>query len=404
MLKIAGITFFSRALAAIITFGIVIVISRNLGAAERGVCSLYLLIVTLSAVVSEMAGGGTTAFLLNKFNPHFLHRLQLVWSIVPSILVPASFFIFGAISVYEFLFMIGACWMHSAFQMQQHLFLGLQKFLIFNVFQVLVPTLTLLIFIFLVRAVPNRFSYFYSTIISWFSIFFAGYYLILFRKVKAEYHQKWNWGSLLEIFKIGGTNQLGHLVSLFNARLLFFILPAVQLGVWSNTLNIAEGVFLIAGSLGQILYSMFTRKDYREAPNESFFRKAFVTNLLLTLLFGIVISILPDDFWTFIFGPGFMGMQQFLRLLLAGLIAQSVYLLLSYRLSAEGLFSKNLYALLYGAGINILVSVVFIFFGKYSVQTGIIGLSLGWTVSAIAALFFVERNIPDAFEFKFRKK
>jgi O-antigen/teichoic acid export membrane protein len=194
------------------------------------------------------------------------------------------------------------------------------------------------------------------------------------------------------------------LVSLFNARLLFFILPAVQLGVWSNTLNIAEGLFLIAGSLGQILYSMFTRKDFRETNNESFFRKAFITNLLLTLLCGIVIFMLPNNFWIFVFGKGFMGMQQFLRLLSAGLIAQSVYLLLSYRLSAQGLFSKNLNALLWGAGINISVTVILIYSGKYSVQTGAISLSLGWIVSAIAALFFVKNKIPNAFEFKFRKR
>jgi O-antigen/teichoic acid export membrane protein len=400
MLKVAGFTFFSRAVSAIITFAIVIAISRNLGAAERGVCSLYLLIVTLSAVVSDIAGGSTTAFLLKKIKPLFLHRLQLAWSILPSIVVPFLFFAFKAISIFEFLFLIVGCWIQSAFQIQQHLFLGLQKFVIFNVFQILAPAFTLLVFLLLVGFYPNRFSYLSANIISWFSMFFIGYWLVLFRYRNLNDHQKINGVQVREIFLTGGTNQLGHTVSLLNGRLLFFILPAIQLGVWSNTLNLAEGVFLIAGSLGQVIYSLFSAKEFRAAENESLFRKAFFVNIVLTFGCALLLVLLPDTLWTAIFGNGFSGIQNMLKFLFPGLIAQGIYLLASYRLSAQGLFSKNLYALLWGAGVNIISTLYLWYSGKYSLESGAICLTMSWIASAVVSIIFLKIYIPGVFKFE----
>lgn len=402
MLKIAGHTLVSRLMAAALSFGIVIQISRLLGPEERGLCSLYVLIVSIAVVIGEMAGGSASVFLLKRYNPHFLQKLQWVWAVVPSIGVPLIFYGFKAINLQELFIIMAACWANCAFTLQQHVLLGMQKFWVLNLLHLVNPGLTLLLFWGLAQWETSKYSFYFSTLISWLSIFVTGYIIIQFR-YKKEYlgHQPFRL-DLYEIFKAGTINQLGHLVSLFNTRLLFFILPAVQLGVWSNTLSIAEGLFLIAGSLGQTLYSKIVGDKENVGQQKKWFHMALVSNLVLTFLASFMVYMVPDSVWIYLFGKGFGGISDLFSTLFWGIIFQSIFLLLTYRLSASGLFNKNLYALLWGSGANLGITLMLLASHTYTLKTGIMALCVGWTIAALAAYYFLHKHIPQAI--RLRKK
>jgi O-antigen/teichoic acid export membrane protein len=381
-------------LSALLYFFLIILVSRWLGPSERGVCGLFLLIIAIIAGISDIAGGAATAFLLKNHEPWQLQKWQMIWSIVPSLIVPFIFFLFSAISLTELILLAIAGWLNSSWNMQQQLLLGMHFFIRFNVMNFIAPALSLFLFFGLWQLnMRNHIAYLLALGLAWLFVF-AVSMPFLIKKMNTR-EKSTNTKSIGTAFKGGLLNQFSHLVSLLNGRMVFFILPATMLGIWSNTLTIAEALFMIPGSIGQVMYSLVASKKGDET-DEKQFKIGWWANLILSGLALLTIFLIPDTFWKMLFGKDFSGLKNVLNTLLPGIGLYSIYLITSYRQSASGYFLKNLISVSIGLIINALVTFFYIFSGNYTLFSGIIALSAGWIATAISSLFMLGSSFPIA--------
>ncbi|HSK14043.1 MAG TPA: hypothetical protein VK907_12570, partial [Phnomibacter sp.] len=389
----AGFTFLSRAVSALLYFGLIVVVSRWLGPAERGICGLYLVIIALVAGISDIAGGATSAWLLNRHHPVRLMKGQMLWAVFPSVLVPFCFYLFSPLQAKEALLLCLASWVHSSWTMQQHLLLGLKKFVRFNFMVLAVPALACFSFWLLWHlGHHSRKSYLLALFISWALAFGVG--AVLLARDRVVMPSGGEKGTRREVFHYGLLNQLAHVAGLLHGRLIFFLMPATGLGLLSNALTLGEAMLLVPGSIGQVFYSLSSR-EHDVGKKDQFFRKAWWGNILLMGIACLGMLLLPDGFWTFLFGPQFGGMKAYIMILLPGLGIYSIYLIISYRMSADGRFHYNLKALMIGLAVNILLSFFFLIGGNYSVEKGMLALSAGWVMATIGALYFLRSVSPS---------
>lgn len=396
MVRTAGLTFASRLFGAILSFGLIILVSRWLGSEIRGICGLYLVIIAITTAISDIAGGATAPYLLQIYPASRLLTGQMTWALVPSVLVPVTFVFFSDISLGECWMLAIAGWLNSTWSIQQQILLGFKKFAALNLMTIAIPVFTLSGFALLhFFEFKSSLSYLSSIISAYFIAFLLGLYLL--RRVISQQVSPRKMMGNREIFRKGFQNQLAHFASLFNSRLIFFVLPATSLGLWSNALSLGEAVFLIPGSLGQVAYGIMAGKTGKEDDNQVF-QKAWLANVVVIIPCLLVAALLPDTFWQWIFGNDFSGISALLRLALPGIGMYSIYLLVSYRQSASGNFQYNFYALIAGLIINSLVTFMLLLNDKYSLNGGIIALVAGWGTASLASLFTLWRSDPGAFQ------
>ena len=383
MWKTAGITFGSKLLSALLLFLLWIFISRHLGPAERGICSLYLLVISIIIVISDMAGGATAAFLLQAIPAKSLGILQMKWCLVPAILVPLLFALFGKLTFSDAAIVGLLGWVHASWMMQQHIWLGEKQFRFFNIMNTLAPLLIIIIFgiVWFGLEQQNRYAYLTGLGLAWVLVLTISSFR--FWKRHADVDVIASTTSVKEIFKQGGINQLAHLASLANNRWVFFILPATSLGVFANAQSISESILMIPGSLGQIYYALAAGKSI--GRKELF--KILKINVLLMTLGCATLMLLPESFWLYLFGKSFNGMRQILIWLTPGIWFYSFYLIFSYWQSANGRFHRNLQVLLSGLVIQVVIFIFALTYKLVDVKMATISLSASWILISLTALF-----------------
>ncbi len=382
MLKIAGLNFISKIAGAAFNFLLIVWISNLLGPGERGICALYLLVIVIILGISEIAGGATTAYLMQKFSYSAILRWHSRWILLPAVLVPLIFHLFNTISWKELILLTMAGWLHSKWNIQQHILLALHQFRIFNVSVILAPIITLSGFgVFWRLGYASSIYYLIALIISWGFLFVINYFFINRKCPKPEHIEHPN---LKDIMEPGLLNQFGHVLSLINNRFIFFIIPAVQLGLLSNALTLAEAVLMIPGSLGQIMYARLASKNNGLNP-KSVFKKISILNIILITLGLLFLAILPDNTWKMVFGLEFKGLKKMLVIMLPGIGFYSFYLIISYFHSAQGKFFLNIIPLAAGLILNILGSVWLYFTNNYTLISAVWLLSFTWILISICA-------------------
>jgi len=396
MVKTAGFTFGSRLFGAILSFCLIVIVSRWLGAEERGVCGLYLVIITIITAVSDIAAGAAAPYLLNLYPPSRLLKGQMAWAFFPAVIVPLVFVFLSGLSFSEYLLLFLAGWLNSTWSVLQQLLLGTRKFLAFNLMTILIPALSMAGFILFYQSGFQSAIFYLSAILSSFFIACLAGFFLLNTELKTSRNDQRQQGSRT-IFHLGLQNQLAHLASLLNSRLVYFVLPAASLGLWSNTLSIAEAFFLIPGSLGQVAYGLVAANTNKE-DGKLIFQKAWWANLAVLFPCLVIAWFLPENFWQGVFGSDFSGISVVIRLVIPGIGLYCLYLLVSYRQSSSGNFQYNFYALLAGLSINLAATGIMLFTGSYSLTGGIIALVSGWGIAAIASLIILQKTDNHSFK------
>lgn len=352
-----GIRFFS----AITGLMLILLVSRWLGAVERGICGQFLMAVTFIGIVADFAGGAAIPYLLKEFGVFKLLKIYLGWSVFPTMLIPLLGYYIGWMegATAFWLFIVGA--FHCMYLIQQHLLLGLGKMFWFSFFSFL-PAFTS----FTSFACTGWFYqtsttwYFKSIGLGWVVAVIGGTVLLL--SSKNHFPEKKSNSPMVKIFSFGAVNQMSHLVTLLNTRWMYFWLPAAQLGVLANAVAVVEALLLLPGSLGQVYYS-----KYVNTPPDKIIKLQFL-NLLFFTGFGLLVGastlyFFPSTWWLYIFGDGFVNIGQLIRPLLLPVACYGWYLLLSYWFSAKGKFSMNLTFLSWGFLAHLVVSGFFYAFG-----------------------------------------
>ncbi len=379
MLKSAGLTLLSKLLTALLNFAAIIIISRFLGPADKGICSWYLVIIATSLIFSELVAGPAVGLLIHKYNIAKVRSVGYIWSIFISLFIPAFFLITQKINVTEWALIVVLCWLNAANTLHLHLLLAKQRLALFNGYNFfLAATAVTFVFVLFEMGYAGRINYLFCLIVAWGLCFFAGLFLFSADKNKDLKNDSTS-GLLKEGFTYGIANQAGHLTSLLNNKLVFFLLPGAILGVYSNALSLAEAILMIPGSVGQILYSKALNSNDQRKSDENA-RIAWWLNLVLLSLIFLILCLVPDIFYQYLFGTAFKGVRVYLIILALGMVFYSGFLILSYCQSAKGNFIRNFYATVIGLLANAGVCMLYFRMHKLDPTMGAICLSVGFFI------------------------
>ena len=312
------------------------------------------------------------------------------WCLVVAALVCSVFFLWGKISVSEALLLLLAAWLNAANNLHLNIFLGRQRFKWFNFFAVLSPVFVLCFCtVFILGYHFSPAFYLFSLCGGWFLTFVISSFFL------AKLQTKNSAAPLKAVFKMGFkfgiANQSGHVASLLNSRLLYVFLPAEILGVFSNAQALAEALLMVPGSFGQVLYSKSLSQRNATSKNYGLWRMLLVSTAI-TVAICISIFLIPDGFYTWIFGPNFIGIKPILSILAMGSIAQGGFLIFSYWQSSQSRFWLNFYPLLAGVLVNLALCSVFFYSKTLSVYNGSIALVMSQLAVFLLSLLFYKKT------------
>jgi O-antigen/teichoic acid export membrane protein len=347
VLKLALKSWVAKMAATVLNFGTVIVLSRNLGAGERGTCAFYTVVIAFALVFNELAAGSTAIYLQKHVHWKQIRRLAAAWSWLASGLLCTIFWWLNKIGTTELLLLWNVSFLNGVVTIQYNILLGNKKYLIYNVLSVLTPFLILASMVALALLRLSAPLMYLVVVNGAVAVALLAGWLAL--RQLPEYDHPWMpWLQVARrAFGSGLVNQAGHVVSILNNRYIYYILPAASLGVFTNALSLAEAALLIPGSMGQIYYSQAANTSggfQRQGSAERAFRRLMLANLFLILLVVAAVFAVPGGFYTWMFGPQFTGVKTYLSVLVIGALFYSFFLLTSYWQSARGHFHYNLLA------------------------------------------------------------
>lgn len=375
-----------RVLSALLNLGLVILFSQLTGAVGKGEQSLLLTSVAIITIFDSLVGGAALVYLSSRYSWSQLIKASYAWVLVVSIF---AFFILQAFHIFEtkYLFhIILLSAISSISSVHSSLLLGQQRLKAFNLVQILVPLVTFstcvgqwLVYQQLDYTVALYVSYFVALWASCMAIwrFFP-------QQAQEKVSRKMIWEHL---FKLGFYNQLAHVLQLLSFRASYYILEQFHgtsaVGVFSNASSITESIWLIATSISLWQYATISNaqdQQYTIQITEKLSRFG-----MLAAFFGVgFFLLLPADFYRYVFGSDFGGLQLLMWALAPGVWIFTYALVVGHYFSGHGRYWVN--ALASGVGLVFSLLVSFIFIPIYGAMGAALAASISYTATSLVVL------------------
>lgn len=394
MLKLALKSWVAKMIATILNFGTVVVLSRNLGSGERGICAFYTVVIAMCLVFNELAAGSTTVYLQRSVSWKQIRLLASIWSIIASGILTLAVWLLGKIGWQEWLLLWCVSWLNGVVTIQYNILLGFKKYLIYNCLSILTPFIVLASMVAL--ALTRNSSPFNYLLVITLGVSLSLLVARFFLKDCEDANSKLPWRLVVsKSFGTGLINQAGHVVSMLNSRYMYYLLPAAGLGVFTNSLSLAEAMLLVPSSMGQIYYTQAVGENQKSIQTGNGFFRLLAINTVVMLAICFLIQVLPGSLYTWVFGPQFEGVKSFLVVLVFGSLFYSIFLLTSYWHSSLGKFKNNLVAGSGGLIINILGILFLTSFHQLTLPNiALLTVVSSLSIAALAILLFKkERSI-----------
>lgn len=382
-------TFVLKFAGALFNLGIILILSNELGPEKKGLCSLGITLVSMAQIMGDLIGGPTFVFLSKKFNNKFLINATLIWNLPVNILL--FFFIKEYLNYSATLSALIAffSFFNAVFYSLNNIIIGKQKFKLaawINFSQISIVVVSLF---FSLKILPDPALYFLICLISY--IVCSIIYLFVLTTDENSFETKSNGlFSIVEILRAGFQNQTSHLIQFFNFRLTYFLISPFLLGIFSNATSIGESLWLISNSFATILIGKTVNLS---EDKENYLLRHFRMLVFLIIPAGILMVLIPDSFYTFIFGNDFTGIQHALIYLVPGILAMALYNIIGHYFSALGQFKYNIICAL--TGFLCTMFVIFFFYLKgeeLSILNASIITSLSYLTNFITAIFIFYKS------------
>jgi O-antigen/teichoic acid export membrane protein len=188
-----------------------------------------------------------------------------------------------------------------------------------------------------------------------------------------------------EVIRYGFITQMANLLSIGNNRLSFFFIKYFSglspLGIYTAGIQLTEGLKLIGSSIAVVQFSAISNtrdKDY--ASNLTI--KLMKFSLALTTLAVMVLVILPESFYVFLFSNDFTGVKPVIIALSPGVIALAANNIFSHYFSGLGNPKINLYAKGVGFIFTLILAIILI------PEFGLVGAAITASVSYISTVIY----------------
>lgn len=390
-------TIFTKFSSAGLGFLIIILISQVLGAEAKGEQAILVYNINLMLMCFTLIGNSTLIYLVPRKNFNSLIIPSLLWVGICAIVAGIIFIFFIKAEVFLSIICVLIAILASISEINQFILLGKQKISQANTLKLLYPLICFSYM--LVLWFFDRFT----KIEDFITAMFIAYIVSLFYGVfvlKDEYKNikflstKELKADFKNLFKLGFTKQIGYIAQSMNYRLCFYILGFYcgerLVGIYSNAVSLSEAVMLFGSSLALVQYSSLSNNN-NEKSSKAFSWKMCKINAVFTVLALLVLSLLPAEFYSFVFGKGFENIAQVIRLLSIGILPLSIASNFTQYFYAKGNFKISTYASLIGLVVTIICGLILI--PKYAITGAALTASLSYlTTFAIEFYFFALRK------------
>lgn len=387
----------TRLLAALISFTIVILNSRNIGPEGIGIIGILILNVSIIATINGVFGGSSLVYFTPRKGLKPLILISVISSFPGIFIVSILYFGLNFINIQtDAIIPSGYFWHIILMSLFQTLFtnnlsliLGKEKIYVHNVLT-LVQFFTLIIYLLFEFYFLNNISI-ASWLKAWYlsqiiPIIISGIFILkLAGNEKESYSLKFT--NIIELSKYGFVLQLASIVQLLNYRLPYYFLNAffplgVKLGVFTVGTQLSEGLLIPGKSVAMVQYSKIANTVDRKQNIELTLRLLKFT-VFITLFLLIIILLIPESFYILIFYfKSFSDIKPVILFLSPGILAMTANMIFSHFLSGIGKPKYNLQASIIGF-IAIFISG-FILIPSF----GLIGAAISTSISYIFSMIF----------------
>lgn len=373
--------FFTRFGASLFNLLIGILISRYLGTEGRGTHGLFIASIALIHLCTNWLGGASLVYLAPRYSLKQLTRISFWWS---SLFASATWFLLYLIGIlpgeYNGLLLICAllfAWWNNL----ANLLLGRQQTQAYNTLQVINPMISvaILVIAFLLYK-PLFLSFVWAYAMA--QAISLGLSLFYLRKELAM-DEKRNDPGLLRVFiRHGLYIQLANLTQFFNYRIVYFLIDShfgkSTLGIYSNALSLAESVWMITRSISTIQFAKISNStDIQFSRNLT--RRYGTISIVVSSIGVLTLTLLPDTFFTWLFGAEFTGIHDYLVLLAPAILSMSFGNIYAHYFSGLGLNRVNFVGSLF----NLVVMVIafYLLMDVIGVQAAPVSASISFTLA-----------------------
>jgi O-antigen/teichoic acid export membrane protein len=400
---------FIRAAIAAIT---VVLISRWLGAAQRGELSLLLFYVQLIMVANEFAGGSSLGNLVVKYPLNRLFPFSKIWALLVCIIGCGLYAIFTDTpqnTLYVAVLAFPLSWLSIHYNLYQ----GFAMVHTRNVLQLLLEICRLLAVFALAFLgvqlvvqgdIPSIWSdkelLQWDTVMVVYGVTAFGILIIstaVLRK-KLMIGMAGSWRPQKELLTTGFWAQNGQLVQFLNYRLslvllTYFLVDRSYAGIYSNALLIADTIWIFGNSFGTIAHMRMLQSENPTFRADITLRYAAVS-VLGTALACAVLLLIPNGFYVQIFGSDFYELRQSVVYLIPAILALGASTLFSHYLHATNQFKALLLANASGLVLQVVLALVLI--PEYGLTGACLAADAGFVLIFIVVFALFKRQNPGA--------
>ncbi len=339
MFKLIVNTIGAKFFTVIANLLIVVVASRNLGAASMGDISLIILSVAIFLQINNIVGGPALVYLLPRYQTGTILLLSYIWLIVTTLIGATVIYFLKIVPLVYFRHVIILSVIYSLLTIHLMILLSKEKIKTYNYIWAgnsLILLLTLIMFIYFF-AEKNIYAYIQGLYVAYGISFLiaTGFLFIYIKKIRFEKIPV----VLHDLFKFGSIMQLANILQLLNYRMNYYLIERfwnkATLGIYTVGNQISEGVWLISQSTGTVLYPKISnQKDEKSSVELTLFFIKMIA--IVTIVIITVLLILPSQFYTYIFGDEFREIKIVILSLSFGIFFLSLSKILSTFFSGIG--------------------------------------------------------------------
>lgn len=396
MLKNITLTFVSKLLIGVLNLFVIVLLSRYLGAAGKGQASLILTSVTLFLIACNIIGGATLVYLVPRYSTNALLIISYAWTLFSCISVYAVIHFLSLLPVEFEKHIMMLAMLDSFFSINNTILLGKQKIKSVNTLSFIKSlSVATILFLFL-GASKNQTveAYIYTLYIS-FSLTFLLSLILVFNNREVINSGKSMKDLLVYSFKIGGINQMGHILQFSSLRLSYYLLSRYSgnsdLGIYSNGVSLAESVWLISNSISTVQYAKIanTKDEQRSVQLTLQLTKV---SLVLCLAAVTVMALLPTCFYTTLLGSEFSNIKQVIYTLIPGILFYNTALIIGHYFSGIGKYEVEVWGNFAGFIITLGLSAFAIMSGYTYIWAGLISSISYLTTSVVILIYFYKKH------------
>lgn len=399
MLKKILNTLFMKFFTALAGFSIIILVSHLLGTAGKGQQAIIAFNINIIMLALTMLGNSTLVYLATRKNFSQLFIPSLLWSLVCGVIIAVlgeagllGTFAGTAETKKFFLQTVGISILASVTEINYYFLMGKQQVVKANNLKLIYPltNVVLIVGMWLCGRFNDISQYVFSLWIAYILSLIYGIVILkdeyknLYLLNRNEFKQ-----AATTLFKLGAVRQVGGIAQTMVYRVSFMFMiyffakqGEVFNGIYSNATSISEAILLFGTSLALVQYSSLSNTQSNQEAKELTIKMTIV-NVSVTAIGLLVVCLLPQRFWVWLFGAGFEQVGYYIRVLAGGILLLSSTSNITQYFASRGNFSITACA-------SIVSLIVTLIAGYFLIQRyNILGSALT-AVMAYATGFIIE--------------